>query len=44
VYSIVLRRENEKDSRYIQEVSAPVTANCIKPLNIFNNSCKCGCE
>jgi hypothetical protein len=38
VYSMVQRREKEKDSRYIQEASAPVTANCIRPLYIIHIS------
>jgi len=30
VYSMVQRREKEKDSRYIQEASAPAAGPCIK--------------
>jgi len=32
VYSMVQRREQEKDSRYIQEASAPAAAPCIRPV------------
>ena len=31
MYSIVQRREKEKDSRYIQEASAPAAGPCIRP-------------
>jgi hypothetical protein len=30
VYSMVQRREKEKDSRYIQEASAPAARPCIR--------------
>ena len=36
---MVQRREKEKDSRYIQEASAPVAASCIRPLYICNKAC-----
>jgi len=31
VYSIVQRREKEKDSRYKQEASAPAAGPCMRP-------------
>ena len=38
VYRIRYReKEKERDSRYIQEASAPVTASCIRPSYICNN-------
>jgi len=32
IYPMVQRREKEKDSRYIQEASAPAAAPCIRPV------------
>jgi len=32
VYSMVLRREKKKDSRYIQEASAPAAVQCIRAV------------
>jgi len=32
VYSMVQRREKEKDSRYIQEASAPAAVPCVRPV------------
>jgi hypothetical protein len=35
VYSIVQRREKEKDSRYIQEASAPAAVTVYQTCNIM---------
>ena len=37
MYSMVQRREKEKDSRYIQEASAPAGASCIKPVTCLRH-------
>jgi len=42
VYSMVQRREKEKDSRYIQEASAPAAVTVYQTCNIMyicNNCC-----
>ena len=32
MYSMVQRREKEKDSRYMQKTSAPAAGPCIRPV------------
>ena len=41
VYSVVQRREKEKDSRYIQEASAPAAAPCIRPVSCLRYKYTC---
>jgi len=41
VYSMVQRREKEKDSRYIQEASAPAAAPCIRPVTCLRHKYTC---
>jgi len=37
VYSMVQRREKEKDSRYMQEALAPAAAPCIRPVTCLRH-------
>jgi len=37
VYSMVQIREKEKDSRYIQEASAPAAEPCIRPVTCLRH-------
>jgi len=41
VYSMVQRREKEKDSRYIQEASAPAAEPCIRPVTCLRHKYTC---
>jgi len=43
VYAMVQRREKEKDSRYVQEASAPAAAPCIRCLR-YKYTCNTGTE
>jgi len=41
VYSMIQRREKEKDSRYIQKASAPTATPCIRPVTCLRHKYTC---